>query len=100
MLDLLAEYFRDLIAKSIEIIEFNEAILSKDKFKGLTLEETYKQMTIQDMLLDDQIDADLIVDKLQHVKVKYLSPNVNNWEVNKLKKQSCETYKTQLSSSY
>ena len=44
-------------------------------------------MTIQDMLLDDQIDADLIVDKLQHVKVKYLSPNVNNWEVNKLKKQ-------------
>ena len=36
MLDLLAEYFRDLIAKSIEIIEFNEAILSKDKFDQTT----------------------------------------------------------------
>lgn len=56
---------------------FNESILPKNKYAHLSKEEAYKVMTVQEMLMDEDVPPDLIVEKLKEVKVNYVSPDAD-----------------------
>lgn len=43
----------------------------------MSKEEAYKVMTVQEMLMDEDVPPDLIVEKLKEVKVNYVSPDAD-----------------------
>lgn len=77
ILEALRKYFREEVDDKIEIILFNQANNPNTKYKDFSMEDKVKKMTVDEMVLAEDIPPELFIQKLKEVKVTYLGPTTN-----------------------